>query len=59
MNLLSLSAYTSARLKKIEKKTSQNGLEVAKVGQIANRWMIGLMVNGSMVDRLNGQLEQF
>ena len=55
MNLLSLSAYTSARLKKIEKKTSQNGLEVAKVGQIANRWMIGLMVNGSMVDRLIGQ----
>ena len=39
--------------------TSRNGLEVAKAGQIANRWSIGSMVdgskvNGSMVDRLIG-----
>ena len=34
-------------------KTSQNGLEVAKAVQIADRWMIGSMVDGSMVNRSN------
>ena len=35
--------------------TSRNGLEVAKAGQIANRWSIGSMVDGSMVDRSNSE----
>ena len=44
--------------------TSQNGLEVAKAGQIADRWSIGLMVDGSMVnglmvDRSNSETEGF
>ena len=37
------------------KETSRYGLEVVKAGQIANRWLIGLMVDGSMVIRLDGQ----
>ena len=38
--------------------TSQNGLEVAKAGQIADRWSIGSMVDGSigfLVDRSNSE----
>ena len=36
------------------KLTSRNGLEVAKVGQIADRWLIGLMVDRSNSERLRG-----
>ena len=36
-------------------KTSRNGLEVAKAGQIADRWSIGSMVDGLMVDRSNSE----
>ena len=36
-------------------KQDENGLEVAKAGQIADRWSIGSMVDGWMVDRSNSE----